>query len=265
MKLALIPPISLLGATLQTDYQLMLPQLTTSPEYSTMYDNHCKNPRQFVILDNGEAEGYSSTPIELMQIANSYKVDEIVLPDVIGNMDETLERSRAFLDFAGTVTTIKRFQYMFVCQGQDEFEFIESADIAARWPEVTTIGIPRHALVTCDSFDARKSIANILQASDRFDKRIHFLGANPISPREARFLADPDHTTQRCVRGMDTSMPFNYALAKAKMDDGVNVGRAQDYFNLPASKFDGDLMQKHLDTYKYWARYRSAYVGTAKG
>jgi hypothetical protein len=252
MRLALIPPVSLLGATFRTDYQLMLPQLCDNPTYAGAYRSHCKDPRTYVILDNGAAEGHAPNKIELLQYANRFKVDEIVLPDVLGDMNKTLELSRECLDYMHMTTTIKQFNTMFVCQGADQFEFVERADIAARWPEVTSIGIPRHTLVTCDNKLARVSIANILQSGERFNKQIHFLGASPFSPTEAKLLADPSVTTQRLVRGMDTSMPFNYAYKLMNLRDGVVVNRVDDYFSLPSDAFDVGFLQQQIDTYLKW-------------
>lgn len=254
MKLALIPPIELLDLTFQTNYQLMLPQLVDYEEYANTYRMHCADPKTYVILDNGAAEGYTPTDIELIQIANRFRVDEIVLPDVLTEMDETLQRSRAYLDFMGTVSTIQKFNTMFVCQGKDLFEFVESATEASRWPEVTAIGIPRHAIVTCDNELARSSIANILQTSERFTKQIHFLGASSAFPSEAAILSDPKRTVQRNVRGMDTSMPFNYAFKGLDLRDGIVVDRASDYFDLRKKEFDDLVVNRQISTYKIWTR-----------
>ena len=261
MRLALIPPISLLGTTFQTDYQLMLPQLVRNDEYARNFRLHCHDPQTYVILDNGAAEGYRATALELLHIAEDFEVDEIVLPDVIGNAEATLERSRAFLDqLAGKK---RKFNTMFVCQGKDLFEFVDSADEAARWPEVTTIGIPRHALRTCDDDQARISIANILQSTDRFKKQIHFLGASSRWPSEAAILSDPKHTKQTQVRGMDTSMPFNFAFRKMDLQDGIVINRVADYFNLDERHFDAAFVQRQIYTFKTWARCRDNRVRMA--
>src|SRR4051812_20646349 len=132
MKLALIPPIDLLDRTCETQFQLMLPHLIYDERYAYTYRAHCRDPRQYVILDNGEAEGETIPVWKLASIAMDFGVNEIVLPDTIGNMLDTMEKAEAFIDMAtdGFDLVTRAFleyrtKFMFVVQGQNLQEFKE--------------------------------------------------------------------------------------------------------------------------------------------
>jgi len=259
MRLALIPPFSILHYTHLTDYQLMLPQLVGNEHYELTYKLHCKNPGTYVILDNGAAEGHQVTTWDLTNIAVEFDVDEIVIPDVIGDEGATREESIRFINELMAIdhNMLDDFEFMYVCQGQSIEEFVQSAAYANTLDFVRTIGVPRHALTTCRNKLARIFIANYLQQSKQFRKDIHFLGSNAVWAAEANYLSDNALCNQEHVRGMDTSMPFNYAYVGALLQREIEpVYRPEDYFELPSESFKISDLDHNTSILKKWARYR---------
>lgn len=253
VKIALIPPSSLLAHTQRTNYQLCLPHLLADARYYWAYKAHCGNPSQFVILDNGAAEGALTDPYRLLSHALDLMPDEVVIPDSMGNCNETIDMARAFHDVVtgprGAELHRFPFKYMFVIQGQTLYQVLDCATWAMAQDWINTIGVPRHLIDTLGDRHARPRIANeLFMMWNQHCKPIHFLGGNPNFPEEVAILANPRLTVQTHVRGMDTSMPFNYAYAKVRIGDeyGTVVHRPDQYFNLPATDFDDSYVQSNV-------------------
>lgn len=263
VKIALIPPISLLGQTAKTDYQLCLPHLMRYTEYRNIYSAHCADPNQFVILDNGAAENELFGAEQLLDIALVLGVDEVVIPDVMLEADATIEKAQEFHDFAigpkGREKDRYPFQYMFVVQGKSLMQVLECANWAAQQSWIDTIGIPRHLLTTLGDLHCRVKIANVIQGHN-YSKQIHFLGGNPAFPQEVSLLSDPIFTTQDRIRGMDTSMPFNYAFEGALVSDRKRdpISRPGRYFELHSISFEPNALEANVE---YFTQFHSAGVG----
>lgn len=257
MKIAFIPPYSLLEWTEQTHYQLCLPHLFSNNSYHTRYARYCKDPNQFVIMDNGAAENKLATVQVLMALATKLKPNEVVIPDAMGDYRETIRLAQIFYDECIPPLEFPRppFSFMFVVQGQNQNEVLESAEWAASKSWIHTLGIPRHLITTLKDQLARVHIANKIQEFSK--KEIHFLGANAAFPGEVACLAYPAMTNQEHVRGMDTSMPFNYAFAKKSLASTATritykVQRPQDYFYQNPQYFDDGLVKENCE---YFLRY----------
>lgn len=250
MKIALIPPYCLLGKTQQTNYQLMLPQLITNAKYTNVFRSLCQDKKQFVILDNGAAEGEEIDARQLLDVAIRFKVNEVVIPDAIAEPEESVRRAFRFAEYAVPDRHFAPlpFTLMFVTQGKTITQAIDTAMWAAEQSWIDTIGIPRHMLTTTGDMFARISIANSIQ-SNGCKKQIHFLGANPVWPTEVKALADPTITNQTYVRGMDSSLPFNYAFSGNRLDTGLQCKRPKDYFQKPIEQFDTELVQENIDAF----------------
>ena len=246
MRLALIPPLSLLEYTDETDMQLMLPHLVLNGAYDYTYRAHCNDPNQFVILDNGAAEGEETDPLSLIRIAADYGVDELVIPDAIKDMDETCERAQDFFQFTRhTSQTLPRL--MFVIQGKTIEEFVESAAWAQGTKKIDTIGIPRHAIETCDDLEARIKLAEFLWSHSRTPKPVHLLGGSHLHPTELEQYKWPAN-----VRSSDTSAPFNYAAAGLQLRVGNEVRRPEHYFYMPAHRFHSRIVDKNVELLVNW-------------
>lgn len=241
MRLALIPPISMIDQTFATDYQLMLPHLIHDAKYSDAFFKHSDNPGTFVILDNGVAEGELIDFGHIMAVAKGYSVDEVVLPDVLLNARATQSHSHHMHDLylnAG-------IDFMFVAQGETEEEVKDSVMYAAdHLDKVTTIGIPRHLISTLYMPFARWRIVDWMvreKLNERF--AIHLLGMNGEAPYEMYMNTSRLKTY---VRGFDTSAPYNFAYARLLMENGGIASRPLDYFGKFVNEFDMYALHRNL-------------------
>lgn len=253
MKLALIPPFELLGTALQSQYHLMLPQLLSDPQYDVFYGDLCDDDQHFVILDNGLAEGHFATYSEMFEFWDTYRPNEVVIPDVWKNFLANIYKCQ---DFFGEWARLSSDpdadpQFMFVVQGNNIWEFIASGFWAMSQERISTIGIPRHANATCAQKSARAIIANTLTADPAWNKQIHFLGADPGYPQELKDLAAEDNPY---FRGMDTSLPYNYAYHREAVDTSEQVyhKRPADYFNRRVTQFGNGLVAHNISTMLGW-------------
>lgn len=242
MRLALIPPTSLLGYTEATDYQLALPHMLDSDgRYREWYRYLGLHPNQYVILDNGEAEGENKYPARyLLDIAEEYKFDEVVAHDVLFDAAQTIRQTKRFLQAAAEYYKYKdkRPKIGIVAQGKtmDEVKGVIS-ELAPR-DLVDVIYLPRH-LVTTITNDARIQLAYWI-AQSPYDLEVHCLGTNPAWIEEVSYLAGIPN-----VRGVDTSAPFNYAFA-GMLDYSTAVKRPENYFEWPMQSFGHPLVAADL-------------------
>jgi hypothetical protein len=258
MKVALIPPKGYFGvARDKSKYHLMLAQIK-DPDYYRLYaylDNS-----HYIILDNGAAEGGSIGDDELLHAATMIGVDEIVVPDVIGDFKATIARGDEFIlkfkDSSKASTNL-----MMVAQGQTQAEVKHCVDYyLVRFPDAA-IGIPRHLLTTLGQPKARGEILNYIEHQfHNVVANVHLLGTNSMWPTEIEYLAK----NYPWVRGIDSSMPFNYSIAGESLEltryELAHVDRPEDYFST-APDIDPELLESNVDTFMRWA---SGTEGTAR-
>lgn len=247
MKFAALAPISLLETTRGFDYHLALPLF-----HDNVYSQHFQEMSSrgdYIILDNGVAEGMHVDWAVLHGFADEIGAKEIVFPDVMGNREETEKK---------IVEAIKhpcfhpdKFRYMAVAQGSSMDDFKDCVNnYVAFAPEIRVIGIPRHMLETCKNSQARVGLAEwiVSEFDDAF--KIHFLGMDAKCPEEARFIGQAFSSyTHPMIRGIDTSLPYNYAWHGLEARQGAgkfNPKRPDNYFNLPSSEFPKYLIHFNL-------------------
>lgn len=264
MKLALIPPISWLGTSEVTNYQLMLPHLSQHPRYAAHYRALGQRPDQYIILDNGEAEGQNYlSSAQLVGLGIHFRVKEVVIPDVMGDSVETLNRMKDFFrairdlrsDAFGPIEVAK-LKFMGVAQGKTRKEVQDCIDMMMELygNKLTTIALPRHLLQTCDAMSARLDLAEYIAntygiGTKDGHKEIHCLGASKISPIEMLELG-----AQGIVRGMDTSMPFNWAYYDKYLNHDLEIiERPKNYFDRRAGLFKADALHHNIGVMKRWA------------
>jgi len=231
MKLALIPPYSQISSIYRTNYQLVLPEHLSNKAYQEAYITARRNG-DYLIMDNGAAEGQLLSPGELRSMALGLMVNEIVVPDVLGDMYATLKLAKEFFQYG----VDHRFKYMGVVQGQSLDECC--ACVEAYYSDhgnITVLGIPRHLIHTTNTKDIRAQLASYIRGNYP-GYQVHLLGTNPSYIKELR-----THATDFAiagVRGVDTSAPFNYAWGAKSMLEGQHCGRPEYYFeiNLPTTQ-----------------------------
>ena len=245
MRLALIPPYSMVGLVSKTDYQLLLPQCLTNNAYVAAY-RKARAFGSFMILDNGVAEGVDYTAAQLHTAATQMMVNEIVIHDVMQDAAATWTKTQAFVS-----SFQPQFNYMGVLQGSSWDELRWLAERYNSVPRITTIGIPRHLITTLGDNQARVRVAARLTElyGNRF--KIHLLGTSPDYIKE---VGDNLKYFERLgVRGVDTSAPFNYTYANASMGTALSVARPSGYFDLPDTSFDPGFLDLNLQYMRRWS------------
>jgi hypothetical protein len=251
VKAALIPPRGLFKTALVSDIHLVLAQVLRYPTYRNMYVDGIADT-DYIILDNGAAEGQRVNNVALVRSAIDINADEIVLPDVIGNSEETITEVKSFLKAWPEYGIKKPINFMAVLQSQGaSFEWQDCIWAFNTMEQITTIGIPRH-FVDKDRY-MRHQVCAWLDGKglrDRF--QVHLLGTNSKFSSEVSMMAKEFPW----IRSVDSSLPYNYALAGQRLGAlGPHVNRPKQYFEVDwSSSLDKDLMYHNIDKYMRWAR-----------
>lgn len=244
MQVALIYPPALLkkyGET--TQYHLVLPHLFQQKRYRDFYRKRSETG-DYLILDNGAAEGLEFGHRHLYYVAEQMKVHEIVVPDTLGNSNDTIAKGLAFSRY-----TRDGYRYMMVAQGTTVLECMQTLDFIMtdlKFMYVTAVGIPR--LINREDRHGRFKIAKyIAQRGYNKAMEFHFLGATAD-------LDEVGYLEQAGVgRGIDTSAPVYMGLKGRdirKID--LYIPRPNDYFE---SSKDFPLVERNIKTYLEWANY----------
>jgi hypothetical protein len=268
MKLAFLPPVSMLHCTHRTNYQLVLPQMYNSnAEYRGHYQGLAnEDPAQYIILDNGaaESEDHFSNQM-LLDMATDLGANEIVAPDVLANGTATVARTSKFLKFFAQQreqdTWLHEVGVAIVAQGKGKAEAKETVIQLLQDPNasaITAVHLPRLLLEASGNKFIRIELAQELH--DHCNHAIHFLGGSPLWSSELAVAAQNGQ-----IRGMDTSMPFNYALVDQFVSTPMTeVHRSPNYFKIPRSKFvtqkgfrpgvpRQDILESNLSQMLQWA------------
>jgi hypothetical protein len=258
MELALIPPMYYLVHTWDMKYHLILPHLLENPGYSEYVEDVCRISDEFVILDNGLAENQQIKPVALIAIGTYYGVDEIVVPDVLGKREASVERAVDFMVELDRVREDHDYpnSLAFVAQGETVAETTQCAvdylDNSATGAHVATIMIPRR-LVSPEQPHARLQVAQNLYNAGLGGVNIHLLGASKYFPQELR-VAARDYPF---IRSLDTSMPYVFAQHGVKVDSGhmpPHRDSSQKYWGWrPPSQYHRDVVSHNVNTMKRWA------------
>lgn len=250
MKAALIPPMGLDSYALHSDIHLALPlpHLMRSMSYIRTYQR-AADSGDYVILDNGMAEGVKVQPDTIFAVAETLRVSEIVLPDELRHATETVSGVEVFL--ARYKSRLEPYKLMAVAQGITVQEFRGCIHHFADREQITAIGIPRLMMSTLGSSSARIDFSNWIE--DKYPKRfkLHLLGADAVHRKEVRWAAKyASH-----IRSTDSSMPFNYALAGRLLDSHpATVNRPEGYFEHSwLGRVNVAFVKANIETYVGWA------------
>ena len=224
----------------------MLPHLFRHQKYRDFYRTRSKEG-DFVIRDHGAAEGLEYGAKHLLTRAGDMNVTEVVVPDTIGDANDTLAKAQYFARYAQP-----EFQYMFVLQGSTSEEVmfcLRALDNGNSFSYITTIGIPRHLYSIDKHF--RSTLAEVL-LRESFDARydIHFLGASRWA-KEVKYIS---HLTEGHpgFRGIDTSLPIYMGLEGRRVWEDY-VQRPKDFFT--RSDDNPGVINGNIDIYLEWASY----------
>lgn len=250
MKVALILPFDALDLVSQYDtgYHLILPHLYWGNEtYNRVY----REIGGFKILDNGAAEGVEVYHVDLHDVATSCSADEIVVPDTLGDCDDTIRKVRAFERWARP----DQFQYAGVVQGRTMAEIVKCLNFYDGEEWITSVHIPRIVNRTIHrTFRFTFLEALFGQTGSKYQYRfdnIHCLGASEWI-REAAALASVP-----IIRGMDTSLLASMAIAQRSIgtSDAEYAQRQPNFFETPIRRESTTwkLLCGNIERYLDWA------------
>lgn len=255
MKVALIyPPALLARMGDRTNYHLILPHLCHQKRYSSFYQTRSA-AGDFVILDNGAAEGLYVGPKYLLTVADEMGVDEVVVPDELFGYNESVAHAMGFARHARP-----EYQYMAVVQGNNYSEFMTCLKAYSELPAiksyVTTIGVPRLMTTATDDPYARVRFAEwMITEGYAYEFYVHFLGATSWL-EEVRLLKETTSGFEN-FRGIDTSAPVYMGMQMRTLEDDY-VPRPENYFDSYALGTSTTLVHKNIERYLDWAGYDEA-------
>lgn len=249
MKVAFIPPRGMTSYASRGDILMCLAQLLNA-SLDPSYDETMSRLRskKFALLDNGANEGQPLTGEALAYIDKIFEPDELVLPDVLGNADETYKTSTEYLRVFGRAGA----SYMGVVQGTNRSELQSLIARYAKVSSITTLGLPR--LLLDRTYHAiRLDMATWVDTNFPNRFQVHFLGASSTWLKEPYFASK--YGTP--ARSIDTSLPFNYGLAGVRIEDyqGVTdkkIDRPEGYFERMHSLNARTTVLYNMEIYKEW-------------
>lgn len=232
MKLALIAhpaAMDLLDEYRLSFHMFLAQKVLKEPPWSRIYYFRAQQRGQFVMLDNGAAElGTSIKFSDVLDAAQICHADEIVLPDALGNYEETLELTRKWAD---TVPIRKRAM---VPQGET-WELWDRCLQAMIKMGCATICVPK----LYEAYEGgRVTALNIIWDHGYHETHnVHLLGCyeNPIKEVTAVRENAP------WVRSIDTAAPIAYAQHQEDIDCGKHYGY------MYGVEFDWDMARKNLE------------------
>lgn len=236
------------NAPIFSSYHLLLAQeffdiakITGSCERYITFWVQLKNLGHTIILDNGAYEmGFAMQNTDYIKICESLKPNELILPDVLLDAEESVRRSTQFMDTYQDMLRFFNIKPMAVLQCPTTYVEPDISSIRSQITYYTekyniqVFGIPRHfghnypwgrmafatnlnRLLTC-----RSGWANL---------KFHFLGTACL-PEFHLF------NQFEWARGIDSAAPFVYAfhgqLLANHIDETVNKScrRPKDFFNI---------------------------------
>lgn len=215
MRAAIIPTLDTTSLMVKSDYQLVLAQellnddgdlVTDTSYYATV--TGCIIAGNYVILDNGVAEGEALSGKRIAELAQELHVSEVIAPDVWRDADRSLEATRQFIMSYGEELGKAGIKIMAVPQGETLGDWMQSFEILIHVAEVHTIGLPKNLDETGVS---RALVVDMIDRDWATHtaslKEYHLLG-------QATWLGEMEYVTRHhpWVRGIDSSYPI--ALAR---------------------------------------------------
>lgn len=248
MKVALIPPAGLENYALRSKFHLALaiPLLMKRRAYAGMY-KRVGNLSDYVILDNGANEGQPADVDMIKSYAAMIGCNELVLPDVMYSAADTLKAVKQGLPLLAGCAPSR----MAVIQGETIGELRTCVEAFSSMQDIDVVGIPRHTIATTSRSAVRIELANWIEQQYPGRFQIHLLGTHPAYLKEVQAA----NKYAGHIRSVDSSLPFNYALAgKSLLDTKERIMRPDRYFEEDWSRrANVDLIRDNIDTFMRWA------------
>lgn len=218
----------------------------------------------YKVLDNGAFELGKSIDLSiLLDIAKAINADEIVLPDVFRDKEETIKRTEEAIrkvDYYKKKGLLRpNVKLMAVPQGNDLYEWLTCFETFMRNPKIDVIAINRDSARFYGSrLETLKHVyAGIIAASPEIKKEYHLLGMQD-NIHEAKIVAEK----YPWVRSIDSCFPYLIAREYAKkqknvrldMEAGIARSSIQETINFNAPRNSGIecCLRKVIDVMNHW-------------
>ena len=220
-KIAHIVPVGSLPKAMYTGYNMCLANIAIkNGDYAKHFKELVKN-KQFVLMDNGAAEGDQLHIDDLIKCYQDVQPSEVVLPDTLCNGTDTIQKSKLALKeicefYDGAVP----FTFMAVPQGKTLEEWKECAEEMVRWPEIKAIGVSKFLPMHLKDNRARVSACFVLDdlftKYRRYDIEVHLLGCS-----ESPMTINSIHNLFPFVRGCDSAYAYICTQANVPIYDST--------------------------------------------
>ncbi|MHA1868711.1 MAG: hypothetical protein ACTSXD_11760 [Candidatus Heimdallarchaeaceae archaeon] len=206
-----IEEISSLG-----DIEFCLAPYCKYPKYKQYFIDRKKKGR-YIIMDNGVAENNLISAKKLVDLAIKIKVNEIIIPDKIGDYERTTRKRQRFLERYYDILKKNNIKIQGVIQGNTIYEYIKATLELEEDNRIDVIGIPFRMNYT--KFNNMTKDENHMWNRLMFlnyinvNKPIHLLGNN--LPSELLWITNPR------IRSCDSKLMARYGLNNQfwKFDD----------------------------------------------
>lgn len=237
---------------------LILPQYWDDEEHGEDYRETYKflrNRGDHVVLDNGVAEGLDSeqTLSNVLAIADELRPTEVVAPDVIGNPEETVQRSLQFLESPEYVELLAKHNTsaMIVLQLRDDNPWREQIDYQLqRYSQnvnaqayISAFGLSKFLPVSrlAVAMYLTQVIPNLWGGQV---PAFHLLGVGDSIEEVVAIDQSEFQKASNAIRSNDTAMPFWFAAADLPFD--ITAERS-DF-----TEARGENFKPELDTHIIW-------------
>ena len=243
MQICNIFPIKNQNMYKNEEYVMILAHLLRKGLYSP---EHFKNAK-WIIMDNGlfEGEQISSDLQDLVVLANEWKlkgihIDEIVIPDVMGNMKKTKE---LYYRNFNTIKAHPEYTFQLVIQHSTIEEFYKMMEFAGKyWLNNVSIGIPKLGIISRTSLEAVNEYKKTLMP-------IHFLGLKE-SFEELSLVKD-------IIRSCDTAQMSIAAKYHKNPNSLFNWTRAKnETIDLENDHIPEEQLEKTIKIQKEWVDHK---------
>jgi len=240
MRIALIPPNKYLKKYKNdSDIYMCLAPFLDDEDYKKFFKKRAAKGN-FIIMDNGAAEGKILSDDEIVKRAIEIGVSEVIAPDYLNDSQKTIYATNRFLDKYYQILATNKIQIMGVVQGNSIEAALESFKNLKIDTRIDTIGLPFAGLDFFPEFDILNAINKTQRnaLSRLFFRRmlgdtkpIHLLGL--YNPLELGY--------QQAVRSCDTSLPFKAALVEEYISDFGIIEKPEYSLNYFTSEFDDEM------------------------
>ena len=244
MEVATILPIPYLHLTARDQYHMCLAHLVKKSEKYADYYREMSNKGEFVLMDNGAAEGEQLSIDEIIECAWKVQPKEIVLLDSIHSRIETVAKSKyskTKLEEALPPAT----HFMGVPHGETWPDVVRCAEQLIEDVGVHSIGISKFL---SERYGPMARLQLLEDQPMLARREVHLLGCHH-DPREIGYIQKYHN-----IRGTDSAIAWVYT--KAGIDMSRSASRPKIHVDFYDHQVCPDLLQRNIDTWKEWCHGR---------